>query len=82
MINILDLDPNLLDVHEIELRDVRLIIYDISYAKKQNSFSLVFNNLDAVFQKNHDNKYLIFSSTEKNRIMLENYTKMFYEIAE
>ena len=65
MINILDLDPNLLDAHEIELRDVRLIIYDISYAKKQNTFSLVFSNLDAVFQKND-----------------ENYTKMFYEIAE
>ena len=44
--------------------------------KKQNNFYLVFNNLDAVFQKNDDNKYLIFNSTEKNRIMLENYTEI------
>ena len=34
------------------------------------------------FKKNGDNKYLIFSSTEKNRIMLENYTEIFDEIAE
>ena len=50
--------------------------------KKQNTFYLVFNNLDAVFQKNGDNKYLTFSSTEKYRIMLENYTEIFDEIAE
>ena len=74
MTNILDFDPNLLDVHEIAFRDDRLIIYDISYVKKQNTFYLVFNNLDAVFQKDGDNTYLIFSLTEKNRIMLENYT--------
>ena len=77
MINILDFDPNLLDVHEIAFRDDRLIMYDISYAKKQNTFYLVFNDLDAVFQKNDDKKYLIFNSTEKNRIMLENYTEIF-----
>ena len=82
MTNILDFDPNLLDVHEIAFRDDRLIMYDISYVKKQNTFYLVFNNLDAVFQKDGDNTYLIFSLTEKNRIMLENYTEIFDEIAE
>ena len=33
--------------------------------RKQNTFYLAFNNLDAVFQKTDDNKYLMFSSTEK-----------------
>ena len=50
--------------------------------KKQNTFYLVFNNLDGVFNKSGDNKYLIFSSTEKNRVMLENYAEVFDEITE
>ena len=32
---------------------------------KKNTFYLVFNNSDGVFNKSGDNKYLIFSSTEK-----------------
>ena len=46
-------------------------MYDISYAKKRNTFYLVFNNSDLVFNKSSDNKYLIFGPTEKNRVMLE-----------
>ena len=42
MINILDFDPNLLDVHEITFRDDRLIMYDISYAKKIEHFLSCF----------------------------------------
>ena len=60
-------------------------MYDIKYIKNSNRLNtlyLVFNNLDGVFQKSGENKYLIFSSTEKNRIMLENYTELFDEIAE
>ena len=43
-------------------------MYDVSYAKnlnRQNTLYFVFNNLDGVFQRSGDNKYLIFSSTEK-----------------
>ena len=42
MINVLDLDTNVLDVHEIAFRDDRLIIYDISYAKKTEHFLSCF----------------------------------------
>ena len=40
MTNINDFDPSLLDVHEMAFRDDRLIMYDISYAKKQNTLYL------------------------------------------
>ena len=42
---------------------------------------IVFNDLDLMFRKSGENKYLIFSSTEKNRLMLQNYTELFDEIA-
>ena len=57
--------------------DYDFTIYDKDYVKnlnKMDNFYLVFNYLDAVFRKSGKNKYLIFSSTEKNRTMLENYT--------
>ena len=85
MTNINDFDPSLLSIDEVVLRDDKLIMYDISYAKnvnRQNALYLVFNNLDGIFQRSGGNKYLIFSSTEKSRIILENYTELFNEIAE
>ena len=48
---------------------------------------LVFNNLDAYIEcnsikKNGENRYLIFASTEKNKVMLKNYTELLDEIKE
>ena len=34
--------------------------------KNKTLFYLVFNNLDGVFNKSGNNKYLIFSSTERH----------------
>ena len=84
MTNINDFDPSLLNIDKVSFRGDKLIMYDVSYAKnlnRQSTLYLVFNNLDGVFQSG-DNKYLIFSSAEKNRIMLENYTELFDDIAE
>ena len=50
-------------------------------ANKFDNLCLVFNDLDAMFQKSGENKYLIFCSTEKNKAMLENYFNIFDEIA-
>ena len=41
-----------------------------------NSPCLAFNKLDAYFEKSRESRYLIFASTEKNKIMLEHYTKL------
>ena len=45
-----------------------------------NSLYLVFNNLDAYIEESGENRYLIFASTEKNKIMLKNYTELWDEI--
>ena len=47
-----------------------------------NYLYLVFNNLDAFIEKSGENKFLIFSSTEKNKTMLKNYTEVWDEIKE
>ena len=43
---------------------------------------IVFNDLGVMFRKGGKDKYLIISVTEKQRLMLENCTEIFDEIAE
>ena len=77
MANINDFDPSLLNINETSFKSYELIMYDIKYIKNLNSLNtlfLVFNNLDEYIEKSGENRYLIFASTEKNRIMLKNYT--------
>ena len=84
MININKFDPSFLHVNKTVI-DYDFTIYDIKYVKnvnKKDNLYLVFNDLDAVFRKSGENKYLIFSSTVKEKVMLENYTELFDEIAE
>ena len=84
MININNFDSNLLHIDRTAL-DHYFIIHYVKYLKNSNKFDnlyLVFNDLDAMFEESDQNKYLIFSSTEKNRIMLENYLNIFDNIAE
>ena len=59
-------------------------MYDITYIENLNpdSLYLVFNNLDAYIEKSGENRYLIFASTDKNKIVLENYTELYDEIKE
>ena len=84
MININNFDPGLLHVDRTAI-DYNFIVYDIKYVKNLNkidSLYIVFNNLDIIFRKSGKDKYLILSSTETNKMMLENYTETFDEIAE
>ena len=85
MTNINDFDPSLLNIDEVSFKSDELIINDIKYIKNLNSLNslyLVFNNLDAYIEKSDENKYLSFASTEKNRMMLKNYTELGDEIKE
>ena len=79
MTNINDFDPSLLNIDEISFKSDELIMYDIEYIKNLNSLNtlyLVFNNLDAYIEKSGENRYLIFASMEKNKIMLKSYTEL------
>ena len=85
MTNIIDFDPGLLNVASIEFKSNNSIIYNIKYIKNlkgSNSLYLVFNNLDAYIEKSGENKYLIFASTDKNEMVLRDYTEIWDEIKE
>ena len=85
MTNINNFDPSLLNIDEISFKSDELIMYDIKYIKNLNSLNtlyLVFNNLDTYIEKSGENRYLIFASIEKNKIMLKNYTELWDEIKE
>ena len=79
MANISDFNPRLLNIDQVLFESDKLIMYDIKYIKGLNSsdsFDLVFYNLDAYIEESGENRYLIFASTDKNKIMLENYTEL------
>ena len=77
MINVNNFDSSLLHV------DRAVIDYDfLKNLNKMDNLYLVFTNLDAVFRKSGENKYLIFTATEKNKVMLESYIELFDEISD
>ena len=83
MTNINDFNPSLLNIDEVLYESNELMMYVITFIKNLNnldSLYLVFNDLDAHIEKSGENTYLIFASTEKNKIMLENYTELWDEI--
>ena len=41
---------------------------------------LIFNDVDASFEEYNENKYLVFTLTNKNREALENYKELWSEI--
>ena len=72
MTNINNFDPSLLNIDEVSFKSDKLIMFVIKYVKNLyslNTFYLNFNNLDAYIEKSGDNRYLIFASTEKNKVM-------------
>ena len=78
-------DPSLLIIDQVSFKSDKLIMYDIKYIKNlngSNSLYLVFNNLDAYIEKSGKNKYLIFASTNKNEMVLGDYTEIWDEIKE
>ena len=85
MTNINDFDPSLLNIDEVLFKSSELVMFDIKCIKNLNSLNtlyLVFNNLDAYIEESGENRYLIFASTEKSKIVLENYTELWNKIKE
>ena len=85
MTNIGDFDLGLLNIEQISFKSNDSIIYDIKYIKNlngSNSLCLVFNNLDAYIKKGGENKCLIFTSTDKNEMVLRDCTEIWDEIKE
>ena len=85
MTNIGDFDLSLLNTDQIAFKSNDSIIYGIKYIKNlngSNSLYLVFHHLDAYIEKSGENKYLIFASTDKNEMVVGDYTEIWDEIKE
>ena len=46
----------------------------------KNSPHLDFNNVDAYIEENNEDKYLVFTLTEKNKEAIKNYTELWNEM--
>ena len=73
IINIKNFDPNFLSIDHISFKNTDFVIYHIEFGGAKSLY-LVFINLDAYIEKNNEDKYLIFASTDKKKEALENYT--------
>ena len=90
MIDIKDFDPNLLSLGKISFKSTDVVIYNIKYITMKsldhvnidcaNPLYLIFNNLDGYIEESNEDTYLIFTSTGKNKKVLENYKELWDKI--
>ena len=83
MTSIKNLDTNLLGINKMTFTSTGSVGYGIEYFKNLdgvNSLYLVFNDVDAYFECIDENKYLLFTLTDKNREALEIYKELWSEI--
>ena len=64
-----------LGINQISFTSTDSVVYE-----GVNYLYLVFNDVDACFEKNNENKYLVFALTDKNKEALENYKELWDEI--
>ena len=68
MTNTKNFDPSLLSIDQIPFKGIDFFFtYNIKYIKNfdnSNSIYLIFNNVDAYIEKDNEDKYLIFASTD------------------
>ena len=80
MTNVNNFDPNLLIINEIAVFNSGSTMYEICYEKEMNAPYIVFNDIECIFRKSRQNKYLVFCETDKNKQMIKNYIKIIDEL--
>ena len=80
MTNINDFDPKLLLINDITTFSCGSTMFEMSYCEKINTPYIVFNDIEFIFRKSGINKYLVFCQNDRNKKMLDNYTKIIDEI--
>ena len=76
MTNISNFDPKLLLISEFTSFSSGSTMFELNYEKDGNTLYIVFNNIECIFRKSGINKYLVFCESDKNKEMLDNYTKI------
>ena len=84
MINIKDFIPSLIKIDKKSYKNID--IYHIGYVTMKDSdfvkingvnpLHLIIGEVDECIEENNGNKYLTFTSTDKNKKVLEKYTKL------
>ena len=80
MTNVNDFDPKLLLINEIITFNSGSTMFEISYEKESNTPYTIFNDIECFFRTIGINKYSKFCEPQKNKKMLENYTKIIDEL--
>ena len=89
MINIKDFDPSLIKIDKKSSKNIDIChigyiaiksISDCENINSVNPLYLMIGEVDGYIEENYGNKYLTFASTDKNKRVLEKYTKPWYEI--
>ena len=80
--NIDDFDPEVLLFDKFTIIDDLSIIFDVNYCERNNTPHVFFNNIECIFKESGIFSYLIFCETEKNKEMLDKYTKIIDGIKE
>ena len=73
MMNIKDINPNLLNIDRILFKTTSAGIYDIGYTTinivNKNPLNLSVNNIVGYIRKSNEDKYLIFASADKKKVL-------------
>ena len=89
MTNIKDFNPSLIKIDKKLYKNIG--IYHIGYItiksisdyeniNSVNPLDLIVGDVDGYIEQNNENEYLTFASTDKNKKVLERYTKLWDEI--
>ena len=88
MINIKTFNPSLIKIDTKSYKNIG--IYHIGYITMKDSDHVKINSVNPLYliigkveryiEENNENKYLTFASTDKNKKVLEKYTKLWDEI--
>ena len=79
MNNIKDFDLSLIKIDKKSYKDIKSI-NDCENINSVSPLYLVIGEVDGYIEENNGNKYLIFASTNKNKKVLEKYSKLWDEI--
>ena len=73
MMNIKDINPNLLNIDRILFKTTSAVIYDTGYTTinivNKNPLNLSVNNIVGYIRKSNEDKYLIFASADKKKVL-------------
>ena len=79
MINIKNVDPKLLSIDKISFKSIDFVAYHIKHITmksldyvnihSENPFYLIFNNVNGYIEESNEDKYWIFASTDKKKVL-------------